>query len=428
MSGKVLIITYYWPPSGGAGVQRWLKFVKYLPEFGWEPVVLTVDPEKASYGQKDESLGNEIREGVKVHYTSTFELYSVYQRFSSKKEIPYGGFSNEGNISLFQRFSRFVRGNFFLPDPRKGWNRFAYKKAKELIRKYGIDTVITTSPPHSTQLVGLKLKKHLGINWVADLRDPWTDIYYYNEFNHTLLARWMDRRSERKVLTGADQLITVSPALKRLFLAKAKGIFEDKIAVIPNGYDEDDFPEKAEHLDPGRFVISYTGTIVESYDLSGFILAIKSLPESFRNKVLLRFVGNVPETIVNQFRQAGLEKNLDLVGYVAHKQSVEYLFASDILLLVIPNVSLNEGIITGKLFEYLAAKKPILFIGPIHGDAAKIVLECEAGVVFDYGDGEGMLSFLNHPSHDIVTGNKAHEYSRRQLTLKLVKELDRNEK
>jgi len=329
MAKKVLIITYYWPPSGGAGVQRWLKFVKYLPEFGWEPVVLTVDPEKASYGQKDESLKREIRKGMEVHCTSTFELYSVYQRFSSKKEIPYGGFSNEGNISLFQRFSRFVRGNFFLPDPRKGWNRFAYKKAKELICKHRIDTVITTSPPHSTQLIGLKLKKHLGISWIADLRDPWTDIYYYKDFHHTSLARRIDLYYEKKVLAGADQLITVSPALKRLFLSKAKGIPEDKITVIPNGYDEDDFPEKIEQPNTDRFVITYTGTIAESYDLSGFIQALKSSDESFKKKLLLRFVGNVPETIVKQFHQAGLERNLDLAGYVPHKKSVQYLFTSN---------------------------------------------------------------------------------------------------
>jgi len=212
------------------------------------------------------------------------------------------------------------------------------------------------------------------------------------------------------------------------FLSKAKGIPEDKITVIPNGYDEDDFPEKIEQPNTDRFVITYTGTIAESYDLSGFIQALKSSDESFKKKLLLRFVGNVPETIVKQFHQAGLERNLDLAGYVPHKKSVQYLFTSDALLLVIPKVFGNEGIVTGKLFEYLAAKKPILCIGPRQGDAAKLIQECEAGSVFDYPDAEGIRSFLNQPFHETTSGGNAVKYSRRQLTSRLAAELVRKKR
>ena len=175
---KVLIISYYFPPSGGSGVQRWLKFVKYLPEFGYEPIVLTVDPTVASYPQIDATLLQDIPSLVRVERTTTREMLSLYKRVSPTKEIPYGGFANENTQGLFSTISRFIRGNFFLPDPRRGWNKFAYKKACELIEQEQIDTVITTSPPHSTQLIGLKLKKRFpSIQWIADLRDPWRDIF-----------------------------------------------------------------------------------------------------------------------------------------------------------------------------------------------------------------------------------------------------------
>ena len=158
---KVLIITYYWPPSGGAGVQRWLKFAKYLPEFGWQPVILTVDPQYASYPQRDESLSSEVSSDCLVYTTKSFEFYNFYKLISGKKEVPYGGFANESKEGTLQKLSKFIRGNFLLPDPRKGWNKYAFRKAVELITQHNIDIVVTTSPPHSTQLIGLKLKQKL---------------------------------------------------------------------------------------------------------------------------------------------------------------------------------------------------------------------------------------------------------------------------
>ena len=213
---KVLIITYYWPPSGGAGVQRWLKFAKYLPEYGWQPIILTVDQEYASYPQRDESLLSEVNPACLVYTTKSFELYNLYKFISGKKEVPYGGFANETRESFFQKASKFLRGNFLVPDPRRGWNKYALGKAIELIREFNIDTVVTTSPPHSTQLIGLKLKQEFNTRWIADLRDPWTDIYYYNQFKHTALARKIDQKYEREVVENADLLITVSEDVKRI--------------------------------------------------------------------------------------------------------------------------------------------------------------------------------------------------------------------
>ena len=222
---KILIITYYWPPSGGAGVQRWVKFIKYFNKYNIKPYVITVDPNSASYPLVDNTLSNDIPKNTPVYLTKTFEPYNYYKKIN-KKEIPYAGFANEGNPNLIQKTARFIRGNFFIPDARKGWNKFAYAKALEVIEKENIDSVITTSPPHSTQLIGLKLKKELNIKWIADLRDPWTDIYYYESMLHTKWAKLKDEAYEKEVIEKADQLIVVSDSIKQLLASKSDKIFE----------------------------------------------------------------------------------------------------------------------------------------------------------------------------------------------------------
>jgi glycosyltransferase involved in cell wall biosynthesis len=417
---KVLIITYYWPPSGGAGVQRWLKFAKYLPEFGWQPVILTVDPENASYPQRDESLADEIHPDCLVYTTKSFELYNLYKLISGKKEVPYGGFANESKEGWLQKISKFLRGNLLLPDPRKGWNKYAYKKALELIREFNIDTVVTTSPPHSTQLIGLKLKRKFKIKWIADLRDPWTDIYYYNQFKHTALALSIDRNYEQKVVENADLLITVSEDVKRIFAGKSILPVASKMVVIPNGFDEDDFRIKEVPTEYKK-IITYSGTISEAYDVDCFLEALCRLDANLKSQILVRFVGKVPSTIEKRFSETGLE--IELVGYVDHSKSIEYLFRSDLLLLVIPKVKNNHGILTGKFFEYLASGKPILAIGPTDGDLAKIIQETKCGSMFDYADAEGMLHFIQESMNNPVSETNpeiANQYSRKQLTQKIV--------
>lgn len=416
---KVLIITYYWPPSGGAGVQRWLKFAKYLPEFGWQPVILTVDPKYASYPQRDESLVKEIGPDCLVYTTKSFELYNLYKLISGKKEVPYGGFANESKESFLQKVSKFLRGNFLLPDPRKGWNKYALKKAEELIREFNIETVVTTSPPHSTQLIGLTLKKRLNIRWIADLRDPWTDIYYYHQFKHTALARSIDRCYERRVIEQADVIVSVSEDVKRIFAEKSRKPIAAKTVVIPNGYDEEDFKLKAIPAET-RKIITYTGTISEAYDVDKLLEALVRLNDKLKAELLIRFVGKIPQTVEQRFRDTGLE--IELVGYVDHNKSIEYLLRSDLLLLVLPKVKNNKGILTGKFFEYLAAQKPILAIGPVDGDLSKIILETNCGRIFDYTDSGGMIRFIHNvfdPENQLAKSVSTELYSRRELTRKM---------
>ena len=411
---KVLLITYYFPPSGGAGVQRWLKTINYLPKDGVETIVLTVDPAVASYPQIDESLCNDVPSGIKIYRTHTREILSLYKRVSPKKEVPYGGFANEPNPNLIQKISRFIRGNFFLPDPRRGWNKYALAKAKEIIENEAIETIVTTSPPHSTQLIGLELKRQYPhLKWVVDLRDPWTDIYYNEDLYPTRWAKKRNLRYERSVLLGADQIITVSEQCKRLFAQKAD--VAEKIAVIPNGFEEKDFFQlgvRSEELGvtykaSNKKILSYVGVMAPQYDLA----PLKSLVQG-RNDILLRFVGVVSEDIKREIESWGVQT--EFISYVNHGKAIEYMQASDVLMLFIPNVPNNEGILTGKLFEYLAAGRKILLFGPESGDAMRLINECEAGECFS--NNFNLDRFLNMP----YKGNDNIKlYSREALAYKI---------
>ncbi len=422
---KVLIITYYWPPSGGAGVQRWLKFSKFLPEFGFKPIILTVDDHMASYAQLDVSLLKEIEPNLSVYKTKTFEPYNLYRKLSNKKEIPYGGFSNQKKITTFEKLSRFIRGNLFIPDPRRGWNRFALKKALELIRSEQIEVVVTTGPPHSTHLIGKKLKEKTGVRWIADFRDPWTDIYYYKDLYHLGLANKLDRYLEKSVLRRADQIITVSEEVGKLLMNKTTEVAQ-KIAVIPNGYDEADF-EKSSAVKNQKFTIAYTGTVSMSYRIEQFIEAVCQLPGEVKDNLVIRFVGNVPEEIVNLFRQKGLASLIEILGYIPHDQAVNQMMGASILLMAIPDTPDNKGIVTGKFFEYLAAKRPILAIGPIGGDVDNKLKECHAGKLFSYNESEKMRSFILEIFERENKGLKWDEtidtekYTRKNLTGELAK-------
>ncbi len=392
MRKKILIITYYWPPSGGAGVQRWLKFTKYLPGNGYEPIVLTVDERLASYAQLDHSLQQEVDPKLQVFKTKTFEPYNFYKKLLRKKEIPFGGFSNQKEIGLFEKISRFIRGNLFIPDPRKGWNRSAFRKAREIIRSQAIEVVVTSGPPHSTHLIGWKLKSTTGIRWIADFRDPWTDIYYYKELLHSGLASWYDRHLEQNVLKNADKIITVSEEVGKLLLRKIPES-ASKIAVIPNGYDETDF-ENTPAVQNELFTITYTGTISMSYRIEHFAEAVALLPENVKQNLLIRFVGNVPDEILGLFESKGLAHMVEVLGYIPHEQAIGQMKGASILLMSIPDTPDNKGIVTGKFFEYLAAKRPILAIGPTGGDVDKMIRSCQAGRLFSYEETQNIRLFI----------------------------------
>lgn len=419
---KALIITYYWPPAGGPGVQRWLKMAKYLPEFGIQPTILTVDSEKATYPLRDETLLEDLPAHLKTFYTDTSELFNLYKKTSGRKEVPFSGFVNESDKpGPRQKISKWIRGNILIPDPRRGWNKYAVKKAREIIKQESIDLIITTSPPHSSQLIGLQLKKEFPqIKWLADLRDPWTDIYYYNQFYPSKLAKQIDLNYEKQVLLKADYISVVSASMKRLLAGKIANNQSDKFLVVPNGFDEDDFKENNKYTSNSIFTITYTGTITSQYQIDSFLTVTEEISKDQNLK--LQFVGKRDEHLEKKLMKLNLQNlEVELLSNVAHSKSIKFLQNADALLLGIPDIKDNEGIITGKIFEYLAAKKPIVGIGPVDGDAATILKETDSGEMFDYSNKTEVKQFLKMlMTEQSKFTYQVEAYSRKKLTQQLV--------
>ncbi len=390
---QVLIITYYWPPSGGAGVQRWLKLSNYLQEQGLQVHLIVPKSSDASYFVFDKSLEKDIHPAIKIYPTTTIEPFGLYKRLFGGDKIPAAGFSNVDTGSFKQKLSIFIRTNFFIPDPRKYWKYFAYKKAKEIIKKEGIKTVITSSPPHSVQLIGAKLKQNLAINWIADLRDLWTDIYYYPVLRHTKFSAYLDKRYERKILEEADKVVTVSPFFADVFSKKSSKIGVDKFAFIPNGYDHKDFQD-FNYARKTDFTICYTGTLSKEYRIQPFLQAVSQLHANHPTiNIKLRFVGVVYQELASELKALNLFNNVEFVGYVAHSESINYLEDAYALLLVGPlNEAKTEGSIPAKVFEYMASARPIIYIGKPDGFMAKMLAETETGNSF----GEEVDQVYNH--------------------------------
>ena len=417
---KVLVITYYWPPSGGSGVQRWLKFVKYFRDFGIEPIVLTVAPEFGALPNLDESLENEIPLGIEVHKTDANSPFGFYKKIK-KGAVPNSGFVGERKANIADYLFRFIRGNFFIPDARIGWNKFALEKARELIQLHAIDIVITSSPPHSTQLIGLQLKKEFNLKWLADLRDPWTEIYYNKLLFRTSWAKKIDYGYEQACLQNADTLIVVSEDIKRRF-GEARETILEKIHVIPNGFDEEDFSSEQIKNEDKKKYISYVGNLGLQYPIEDFLKTFSELVK-VDPQWRIRFVGNVSDVVNTEIQKLGLEKWVEFIPYVEHKKAVEYMINSDLLLLIIPNTENNKGILTGKLFEYIATGNPIIYIGPEDGDAVDIMKRNTVYIALNSKEKKVVLEFiLNSSSNKLeVNPSSKNTFSRKKLTGEVAK-------
>lgn len=413
----MLIITYYWPPSGGSGVQRWLKFVKYFREFGIEPIVLTVNPEQAVYPILDETLEKEIPDGVRVIYTDAKSPLDFYKKVR-KKNVPHTGFTGEEKSGFVDKLLRFIRGNFFIPDARVGWNKFAIAAAEKIIREEQIDTIVTTSPPHSTQLIGLALKQKLKLNWLADLRDPWTEIYYNQLLYRMEFAKKKDLRLEQACIREADAVVVVSEDIKRLF-AKGNEQLLNKIHVIPNGFDESDFPSETKKESSSDKIIRYIGNLGEQYPIDGFLEVFRQLFEN-DSSWKLEFVGNSPENLRNKTREWQANNTVTFCPYVPHKEAIDFMKSASVLLLIIPQIENNKGILTGKLFEYIATGNPILCIGPEDGDAATILKSYTNCRCFDPEHISKAIDWLKNSKFDqIESTENRQQFSRKNLTKRM---------
>ena len=411
---KVLIITYYWPPAGGSGVQRWLKFVKYLQEFGIEPVVYTV--ENANYLKQDTSLLNEVPRGIEILKQPIWEPTALLFWKKSKQQIK--GISNVSKGG----FLSFIRGNFFIPDPKVFWVKPSVSYLQKYLDANDIDVIISTGPPHSVHLIAEILHQKNDIKWLADFRDPWSDLYYNKDFKQLAFAKNKNRKLEESVLKNADCIVTVSNSLKQEFAKTAK-----KVEVITNGYDDEFVAAENAILDT-KFSISYIGLLPKQSNPKLLFKVLKALCEenlNFKKDLQLNFIGDIYEEVKVAIEENKLLQNTNFVGYVSHQKAIEYQNTSQVLLLLIPNVKNNKGILTGKLFEYLKAKRPILAIGPEKGDLAAILQETNSGVIVNF-DAEEKLKLEIEALYQkykedklTVNFNNIEKYHRKELTKKL---------
>lgn len=386
---KVLLILYYWPPSGGAGVQRCLKMAKYLRDFGWEPIVYTA--EDAHYPILDKSLFKDVHPDQQVVRHPIWEPYDLYKRFIGQKkgERVYSGFLSEDKKPSFtQRASIWIRGNFFIPDARKFWIKPSVKFLIKYLKENPVNAIISSGPPHTTHMIARGVKRSLGLPWVADFRDPWTNIDFYDQL---MLTKWADKkhkRMEQSVLKEADQVVTVSWSWEQSF----KELGAENIQVITNGFDHADFEFEKEA--PGEdFSFNHIGYLNSDRNpellWKAFGELCKEIPD-MKAKLKLRFIGKTDFLTFHQLEQHGLSNCIEKVDYMPHNEVVKTLVKSQILLLLLNNTPNVMGVIPGKIFEYLAARRPILGIGPENGDSARIIKEAGAGIVCNFDDFEKM--------------------------------------
>lgn len=410
---KVLIITYYWPPAGGSGVQRWLKFVKYLQRFHIEPIVYTVD--NANYPKEDDSLAAEIPEGIKILKTPIWEPTDL---LFWKKKHQAKGVSNVSNGGILS----FVRGNFFIPDPKVFWVKSSVKFLDSYLKEHSIKTIISTGPPHSMHLIAQKLHQKNNIKWIADFRDPWSDLYYNKDFKQLLFVKNRNKLLEKRVLNTADCVLTVSNSLKQEFLKNAK-----RVDVITNGFDDEVLHTAPISLDK-KFTISYIGLLPKQSNPKNLFLVLKELcseNKQFKNDLQLNFIGDISDEVKREIELQQLNNNTNFVGYVNHQKAIEYQKKAQLLLLLLPNVTKSKGILTGKLFEYLTAKRPILAIGAKNGDLGSVLKETNSGVIFNFDEKEAVkeqvLAFYHQYKKDtlVVHSKNIQQYHRKELTKQL---------
>ncbi|MFY0674717.1 MAG: hypothetical protein JXQ87_15060 [Bacteroidia bacterium] len=390
---KVLVFTYYWPPSGGPAVQRWLALSQLLPQFGIEPIIVAPHEQYASYVLLDESLNKRIPKNLKVVKTKTFEVLNFYQKSLGKGKLPTAGFANESNPSFLQKVARWVRGNLFFPDPRKGWNKHALKAARKIVKEENIKAVITAGPPQSTHLIGQQLKKEFDLFWLCDFHDAWTNVWYYDELMKTSFARKLDLKMELKVLRECDYIITVGRQIILDFKSKLGS--KEKIKLHSMGFD-DDMIAHAPAINKDEFVICYTGTMATNYEPQVVFNAIKNITDKNpKAKIKVELYGLIATDIIDYANSIGLEMHVDFKGYVPHKQAVKAIQNAAMLLLVSPNTTQAKMIIPGKIYEYLATRKPILNLAEIGTETHEIIEECKAGSTFNRSATNEIEAFIN---------------------------------
>lgn len=427
-SKKLLIITYYWPPAGGPGVQRWLKFVKYLPDFNVQPIVYV--PENPTYPIIDNGLESEVSERAIILKNKIFEPYGMasFLGKSKTKKISSGIIPNQKKQSFLEKILLWVRGNIFIPDARFLWVKPSVKFLKRYIEENGIDTIVTSGPPHSLHLIGLQLKQDLGVTWLADFRDPWTTIGYHKALKLSSYAEKKHKALEKEVLTSADTIIVTSKTTKTEFEA----ITSRPIAVITNGYDVEKVTKQP--LDE-KFTLAHIGSFLSERNPRILWKVLKELTQEhkdFSADFQLKLIGAVSQEVLDTIAEFKLQDFVLNLGYVSHQEAVAHQRKSQVLLLIEIDSEDTKSIIPGKVFEYMVSERPIVAIGPQDSDFAEIITSTNTGVFFTYDEKEKLKTLLLKHYQDYKLNNlKVHavglqHYSRKNLTQQLVQLLTSN--
>nr|WP_294922854.1 glycosyltransferase family 4 protein [uncultured Flavobacterium sp.] len=418
---KLLIITYYFPPAGGPGVQRWLKFVKYLPEFGIQPIVYV--PENPTYPIIDEGLVNEISENVIVLKNKIWEPYQLASVFSKNKtkKISSGILPHQKKQSFLDKIFLWVRGNLFIPDARVFWVKPSVYYLEKYIKENNIDTIVTSGPPHSLHLIGLELQERLKVKWFADFRDPWTTIGYHKALRLSSYAANKHKKLEHKVLNSADTIIVTSKTTKTEFQA----ITNRPISVITNGYDTENVEKQT--LD-ARFTLAHIGSFLSDRNpkflWECLVELLQEIPD-FKSHLEIKLIGAVSQEVLGSIQEFNLNPYMNLLGYVSHREAIAHQKKSQVLLLIEINSEDTKSIIPGKLFEYMVSNRPIIAIGPQGSDFADIIKETNTGVFFNYSEKAKLksviLDFYNQFLEGKLqaTGVGLQQYSRKNLTKQL---------
>ncbi|OWP83807.1 glycosyltransferase family 4 protein [Flavobacterium davisii] len=418
---KVLIITYYWPPAGGPGVQRWLKFVKYLPDFNIEPIVYI--PENPTYPLLDQKLIEEILPTTTILKKTIIEPYAWASLFSknSTKKISSGIIPAQKKQSFIQKLLLWIRGNLFIPDARVLWVKPSIAYLSEYIQQNNIDTIITTGPPHSLHLIGLGLKKNLNIKWLADFRDPWTTIGYHKSLKLSKNSALKHKELEYKVMNTADELIVTSPTTKKEF----QSITSKSIHVITNGYDIEKVNKQV--LD-SKFTLAHIGSFLSDRNPQILWQALRELISenpNFSEHFELKLMGAISQEVLNSIKVFHLDSFTNNLGYVSHEEAVIHQRKSQVLLLIEIDSEETKSIIPGKVFEYIVSERPIIAIGPKDSDFASIITETNTGSFFTYNEKEALkekilIYFNAYLENNLkVYAVGLQQYSRKNLTKKL---------
>jgi len=415
---KILIISYYWPPAGGSGVQRWMYFSKYLSKCNFKPIIVSVNPSYASYPSIDKTLEKQVP-NIEIHKTFSLEVLKFYRYFISNRQIPQSVIPKK---TFFDKMLAFIRLNLFIPDARIGWNPFAIRKALKIIRNENVKYVITTGPPHSTHLVGLKVKKITGVKWLADFRDPWQEIFYLKDYFRFNFIKKLDLRLEKKVLRFSDGIITTVGDQYHTIL-KNKIPIKQKFFSIYNGYDKQEF-DKVESIRPDYFNIVFTGVLSKNNNYNIFLKAIQRLdPLNKQQRIKFNLAGHIDNHVIDLF-----SKFIDTqsVGYLPHNQAIKLMKSSHLLVNFNYHRTDTPDMVSGKLIEYLATGSPIINFSHANSESESLISISEDSVTCSENDVEQVITYISKRYNAWLKGefkekipDNISDFSRLNLTKRL---------